>query len=60
METVNITILEVTDMLCNYNTEKPLGLEKVFIELPKKPHVFPCRGHTKSSQHCIAGFFSAA
>jgi hypothetical protein len=27
MEIVNITILEATDMLCNYNTEKLLGLK---------------------------------
>ena len=58
-------ILEATDMLCNYNTEKLLGLKgvivknvrqlpdrtEIFIELPKEPHVCPCCGHKTSHVH---------
>ena len=65
MEIVNIIILEATDMLCNYNTEKLLGLKgvivknvrqlpdrtEIFIELPKEPHVCPCCGHKTSHVH---------
>ena len=32
MEIVNIIILEATDMLCNYNTEKLLGLKGVIVK----------------------------
>jgi transposase len=65
MEIVNIIILEATDMLCNYNTEKLLGLKgamvknvrqlpdkmEILIELPKEPHVCPCCGHKTSYVH---------
>ena len=65
MEITTITILEVTDMLCNHSTEKLLGLKEVIvknvmqlpgrtsivIELPRKPHICPCCGHQTDCVH---------
>jgi transposase len=65
MEMTNTTILEVTDMLCNYNTKKLLGLKEVivknvkqlpdrtevFVELPRKTHTCPCCGNQTDCIH---------
>ena len=69
MEIVDITILEAIDMLCDYNTEKLLGLKEVIvknvrqlpdrteivIELPRKSHVCPCCGHQTNCVHDYRG-----
>jgi len=65
METINITILEVIDMLCNDYTEDLLGLKEanvknikqfpdrteVVIEISRKPHVCPCCSHQTDCVH---------
>jgi hypothetical protein len=47
MEIVNITILEAADMLCNYNTEKLLGLKEIMESftctiIPRCFHFWAC------------------
>ena len=65
MESANITILEVTDMLCNYNTEKLVGFKGVIVknikqtpeiteihmEMRAKPHICPNCGKETSHVH---------
>lgn len=65
MEIVNITIMEVIEMLCTHSIEKLIGLKEIivknvkqkpdrteiFLELPRKPHRCPCCGNETNCVH---------